>query len=509
MLECTWNRLWRGALAAAPIAALSLLCTFSPAAAGPTGPAGVAAGGEFEWTSFAPSYDTKIYYVSSSTGNDNNSGLSESKPLKTLEKAQSLLRHGYPDWMLLKRGDVWTTGLGQWKKSGRSEAEPMLVSSYGASKTRPLLTGGQAMIVNGGAGTPSSINNLAIVGLSFWASKRDPLSPEYVGPDAGSEGISWVHPGTNILIEDCVLASFTGGISLTGMNGPIKNFKVRGSLVVDSYAIKGKSHSSGIYATNVKGLLIEGCVFDHNGWNEYVPGAVKTMFNHNMYIDDESNFGFTENVTVRNNIIARGSSHGLQLRPGGLAEGNLFVGNALGMFAARGATTVRNNIVIEPTDITINDPRGWGIEILQSPNALVEDNITLHQTTCAGKGPAFNLGQSDDFFIPYYSVTLRRNIVSNWKGASLTVATNKVNKLVLDKNDFPGYGSNITPKYFDPSRSLVTYQKSLGGTPTTLGFIYKARLTSKATWNSKYSAAAAIAHISTGFNKGSGSRLPR
>src|SRR5262249_47758043 len=89
------------------------------------------------WTVFTPSADTKMTYVSSSTGNDFNDGRTINTPVKTLYKGASLLRSGYPDWLLLKKGDTWTdqaleTAPGDnFGRGGRSSTEPMLVASYG------------------------------------------------------------------------------------------------------------------------------------------------------------------------------------------------------------------------------------------------------------------------------------------------------------------------------------------------------------------------------------------
>src|SRR5262249_40883447 len=92
------------------------------------------------WTVFTPSTDPKIIYVSSSTGNNANSGLSANAPVKILSNGVSLLRNGYPDWLLLKKGDTWTNEvLGvPFALNGRSSQEPMLISSYG-SGARPKI----------------------------------------------------------------------------------------------------------------------------------------------------------------------------------------------------------------------------------------------------------------------------------------------------------------------------------------------------------------------------------
>lgn len=50
---------------------------------------------------------SKIIYVSSSTGNDTNNGLSEDYPVKTLAKANSLVKANEGWAVLLRRGDIW------------------------------------------------------------------------------------------------------------------------------------------------------------------------------------------------------------------------------------------------------------------------------------------------------------------------------------------------------------------------------------------------------------------
>jgi hypothetical protein len=109
------------------------------------------------WTVFTPSSDSRLIYVSSSTGNDatgqiyspTNSVISADPfnpvgpimPFATISNAMAQARSGYPDWVLLKRGDTWSSGLPM-AKSGRSASERSLVSAYGASGARPLLKSG-------------------------------------------------------------------------------------------------------------------------------------------------------------------------------------------------------------------------------------------------------------------------------------------------------------------------------------------------------------------------------
>jgi len=95
----------------------------------------------FFWSLFlllfaAPSF-SQNYYVSSSTGNDGNDGLTSQTAVKTLKKIS-----GFPflpgDSILLKRGDKWNEKL-KCQKSG-SPGKPIMVDAYGIGK-KPRITG--------------------------------------------------------------------------------------------------------------------------------------------------------------------------------------------------------------------------------------------------------------------------------------------------------------------------------------------------------------------------------
>jgi len=91
---------------------------------------------ESGWTTFTPSGDSRLVYVSTSDGNDEYDGLSPSTPKASLAAAMGLLRDGYPDWLQLKCGDEFTDSFGNWTLSGRSSSERMLITNYG-SGARP------------------------------------------------------------------------------------------------------------------------------------------------------------------------------------------------------------------------------------------------------------------------------------------------------------------------------------------------------------------------------------
>lgn len=81
----------------------------------------------------------KTYYVSSS-GNDNNDGLSMQTPIKTIDKANTLkLNAG--DQILFKKGETFTGRLFFSNLKGSKE-NPITISSYGEGDARPTLSNG-------------------------------------------------------------------------------------------------------------------------------------------------------------------------------------------------------------------------------------------------------------------------------------------------------------------------------------------------------------------------------
>lgn len=428
-----------------------------PGGSGGTGGTGTSSGGggggawdpEAGWTVIDPAADTIKIYVSSSDGADANDGKSPEKAVKTIAKGKSLLRDmGAPDWLLLKRGDVWNEGIGTWTKSGRSEKEPMVISTYGDALERPLLkTGTQKAVF---ADKTATINHVAFIGLHFYANTRDPDSGDFVG-SAGDEGFFWTAQGEDLLIEDMMIESYKGNVSVQGINGKVTNVRLRRSVIIDAYEIENPDpnvqldNSAGLYAMNVTGLVIEGNVFDHNGWNSSpkVPGANPTNFNHNMYIQSSC-----AEVTIRDNITTRAASHGFQARAGGIVEGNLSVDNPIGFSfgLTNGAATpvpggvtghVSGNVVRDSDDITPAEQRGAGIQLGNIKSAVVEDNILAHDKTDGSNHVAFELTRKTSVIDPeekIQNLKIQNNIVYDWRRGFRFSAPGLVN-VQINQND--------------------------------------------------------------------------
>ncbi len=146
--------------------------------------------------------DGKTYYISSSRGNDENDGLSEDTPFKTLTKASQLeLKPG--SRLLLRASDVWQRQMLMPKGSGTKE-KPIVIGAYGTG-AKPIISPGYnnntiygIRIVNGSG---YEIRGLEIMncygGIVFWY--ENTYNHKY------------------ILIEDCYVHQVTG--TTTGWGG--------------------------------------------------------------------------------------------------------------------------------------------------------------------------------------------------------------------------------------------------------------------------------------------------
>jgi len=494
------------------------------------------------WTVLTPSPDTRIIYVSSSSGNDSNDGLSPDRPVRTLGRGVSLLRSGYPDWLLLKRGDVFYDRFANFGKSGRSPTEKMVIGAYGDSPARPIVQPGAGQSGFEIAGVER--HHLAIVGIHF----RAP------GPTTGT-GIRIINDrGSNVLIEDCMTQGFLLGIHLHGQQsqGGFNNVQVRRCVIVDAFS-PGGAHSQGAYVDGVNGLLVEECLFDQNGWKQD-GSAPPTIFNHNLYVQDTCG-----PAVIRGNIFANGSSHGCQLRPGGVMEYNVFVRNALALTTSRSASTVRYNVVLEGRDIDSGTPRGMGIEVLPQTGGIIEENIVSTKLAPSSEGWGIQVGVSSNG-VSDYRATIRNNIVYRWGWPCFRIGTTNnsdYRDIRVENNIFqePVSGSHVVdhrPSTFDgsrfrysgnryysqgpagswmrigsssmnvgswrnavgesnavegaasfpdPNRTLATYNATLGGPASYQAFIDRCRQQSKMNWDSRYTAREVVRYIRAGFGR--------
>ena len=366
------------------------------------------------WSLLTPTVDSRLVYVSSSLGNDdtaefvkssdvddvNNPGLI--KPYKTIEAALGQTRDGYPDWVILRRGDVWEVSNILSIKAGRSVFERSVVATYGPSTQRPIIK----TQADKGFSLWVSVDFVAIIGISLYAEYRDPNSSKFSGwgNTRSPVGIYMYQPdGTTkkaVLIENNDINFFGTGMVMTG-EGKLEDVVIRRNIVRNSYS--ESSHSQGIYANNAS-ILLEENVFDHNGWYKQQIGSGNnqeegqaTFFNHNTYFSDSKDTRFVNNIFLRSASIQNKwtansdedkavdsiKSENLWI------EGNVYVEGEIGISAGGNTDlntgprwrniTIQDNIMLaigrsQPT----NRALGWYIDVDDWNSGIICGNYLLN-----------------------------------------------------------------------------------------------------------------------------------
>ena len=369
---------------------------------------------ETGWSIMTPSEDSRLIYVSSSAGDDEtaefyalrdvgnvaNPGLI--KPFKTIAAANLSAREGFPDWIILRQGDVWELNELVRLKAGRSVTERSVITSYGQNGSRPIIK----VNANEAFRIWSNRYYVAVSGIEFYAHKRDPASAEFSGWGETSEStaIRVYSPqettmGT-ILLEGNDFNYFSKGISING-GGDVLDVVIRRNTFRNSYS--ETAHSQGIYAEHTSAILEEN-LFDHNGWYKQQigtgndkPEGQANMFNHNTYFAKSFNTKFLRNIFLRSSSIQNkwtassdSNSNVDSIRSHDLLmEDNVYVGGEIGISAGGNTDydtgprwkniTIINNVMLaigrdQPTNRTL----GWNIEASDWEGGLICGNYVLH-----------------------------------------------------------------------------------------------------------------------------------
>jgi hypothetical protein len=527
------------------------------------------------WTTLPDGPNVRRIYVSSSQGNDSNDGLSPDRPKRTIFAGFSLLRDNSGDQLLLRRGDTFVNQhLGDiaggqpagFNKTGKSADEPLIVATYGDAPQRPLILSGPlefGMNMQRGDG----MSHVWIVGLHFKANTRLP-GPDYVQEQRGGPqpvAIRMFSQGEDFLFEDLKIENYCGAFAMLspGGAGNLRNVRVRRCVIVDQFpTVTG--HSQGLFATGVDGLLVDECVFDHNGWTTQIPGRPSTIFNHNLYLEQSST-----NVVVRNCISARASATGIQMRGSRMdAINNLLINNPLALVGGHQEAVVGqewtgsmlDNVILGSGDIGEAPnvrPHGFGIMHGRGRGARIERNIVAHNTNSVGlepgiatdrqislnmtiadniiynwtsgnpeqRSPAFRVGHRTTPLDPTFVV--RNNIFAQplggpvlqstatppggtWSGNTY-YTTNSQDHVLLVQEFIPiaqwisnagdTNARNQAPSFPEPNRSIASYMEQLGASGGLEEFLAQARLQSRSNWRTEFTAQAVNAYIREGFGR--------
>lgn len=362
------------------------------------------------WTAYSPSDDSRIIFVSASLGSDLNSGFSPSYPVRSVAVGYSRLRDGSPDWLLLKRGDTFvredfgqTIG-NEFRKSGRSSSEPLLIGAYGTGP-RPLLLTSDSGFVRGSQN--GSEGRIVITGLAFSPMRRG----------LAAAGIQWQGGGgIDLVIDDCFIGGYAQNIVLQGCTAAT----VRRCVIVDANFLTTQVPAVGVYVSSCQQVVIDENVLDHNGWTEDGESP-PSIFHHNVYVQDDNS-----TVFFRRNIVLNAGSHGVQLRCGGVIEDNLFVRNPISILLGGfgqghqplGVTgVIRGNVILEGSDMQTPEPspRGTAIDLenISPAGVLIENNFIANKVSVNPDGFAFEF--RPDVGVGVGLVTIRNNQIFNWR----------------------------------------------------------------------------------------------
>jgi hypothetical protein len=397
------------------------------------------------WSTLTPSSDSRLIYVSTSgndstartytpasteVGSDPYNPSGAIAPYATIDAALLQARAGYPDYILLKRGDTWTRTAAINLKAGRSATERSVLGYYGSAAARPT-------VLHKGVNF-SWASYSALVGIRFYASQRNPASADFVGfanvvGEAGFDGLIGYGGSVTggLLIEDCWFDWFSGNVLQSPVTtfAALTNIIIRRNIFTNNYSTAG--HGQGLYTSRVS-LWLEENIFDHNGWykqgdttfSDQAEGKA-TMFNHNTYFTE------TRETVFRNNLFLRASSIGSKFTSNTgsgtnevkawdvLVDNNLYVEGEVGISLGGNNDQnngprwrnihVTNNVMqhigrTQPTLRTL----GWGLDVQDWDGGKVTGNIFSHwgDATLSNNFAIFSSGDTND-------VTLSGNIIYN------------------------------------------------------------------------------------------------
>ena len=462
----------------------------------------VSGGGSDGFTGIVPSSDSRIIYVSSSQGKDTNNCLSEAAPCKTINAGLEKMRNGYPDHVLLKRGDVWNGENLDNAANGRSASEPAVISYYGDSGDRPLIENNSDIYHQDN----HLVTHLWFVGLHFYAYKLDTDNSAFTGSNADKANIRFIGKFDDLLLEDNIFDHIE--VTVQDYNGDApKNFVFRRNIWTGIYTTTSccsrTDRPSNLFAKAVDGLVFEDNVFDYGGWNPKVQGASADMLDHNLYIQTGTNGNRFE---FRNNIVVRASSHGIQMRGGGLAEDNFFARNTIGLLIGYKKIPlpdgmrawIRNNVISEGTSMVkglgactadnVCSSASWGMEIRVNGNADYE----IHDNIIELRDP------TDTLWPTVYSSL---NLQSVSRTADSPYSMSLLNETGTITYKFENDQEGTDQGYKDPGRTLADYNASLGGARDFDEFMNIVKSRPLHTWDDRYSAKSINAYIREGFSK--------
>lgn len=363
------------------------------------------------WAQWPLAAGARQIFVSTS-GYDRNNGLNVSSPVKTIAAGVALLTDGAGDHLLLKRGDKFLKqDFGEWTKSGKSRESMLLIGAYGdETRPRPVIQpspGSQILV--GREGTKCS--HVAMCDLHFLVSEGHDGS---IRPPH----IVWRAEGRCFHVEGCFFAGTVMIAQRIAGHGPVEEVIFRRNVVDQPFAKGGRVH---IYWQGVTGGLLEENFLYHLGWS---PTVADDKYTHNCYVTHDCT-----GIVFRRNISMSSSSHGVQLRCGGVMDENVFIDTALQSFGyvlggSQGSPdrnggvsgSIRDNLFIDPKKIDGVD-RGTGVQVgnINSLGLELRGNMFLNDTRSGEANSCAIELDPDNGPAGLCNVTIADNTIYNWR----------------------------------------------------------------------------------------------
>ncbi len=249
----------------------------------------------------------------------------EVNPVETISKADSLIRDGYADWMLLKKGDVWENQNIIISKNGFSSEKRLKIAAYGNKTERPRVG---RIRVNSNNANNILISGLGVSRINSWFSQQGGRPK-------------------NVLIEDVKTYSIDSDTYDMTLSG-IDNLELRRNVIAEPHP-EEQQYNAAIYGSGNKGWLLE-----ENRWHNFLgPDTETQTHKRNMVYIAASN----RNVTFVRNIVTDSARHGAQI-------------------GGHGRSIVMENILARhrhPLEVGLRPrlPDGFSV------NAYIKDNIIM------------------------------------------------------------------------------------------------------------------------------------
>lgn len=367
-------------------------------------PAGPAAG----FTDLPLTPGAREYFVADS-GKDTNTGLTPDKPLRTLQKAESLLRNNTGDRIRPLAGSTFF-GTVKWSKSKSG------MIAYGDGP-RPILSTKGAGIV-----ATSGFTDVAFVGLDLYASNRNPdaagfdrSAPETYGFDLRKSGIS------KLLIEDCRDSFFGNGIAvhatdIRSMDRSKWNHEITIRRNISRYTWALRNYGGqGNYLSNCYNVTLSENVGYCNGWHPKIKGTERNQYRHWLYGGD-LNDGFT----ITDNLIYRPAAQGIQQRSNATVTGNVIVDAQTGITVCGFVNSVERNAILggHGNDVEPNKGVGHsGIVGAGLSNSIRGNWLWGYQNAkLTYAAPAIEITRREWTPPGNITFTVERNAINGWPG---------------------------------------------------------------------------------------------